>query len=318
METINSIFSKYKVALCFIINYDHELNKENIWREWIEENRDIINVYFFYQDKSKIKSSWILEHLIDPEYIVPTNYVHVIPAYMSILTYAFRKDFKNQWFSLLTDSCCPIISPRRFRYLFFKNNHSTLMSWRSAWWNPRFQLRANLAFLPEKLHLANDPWFVMKREDVLLCMSFRREYHKIYDIICKGEIANESLFAIIFKTYNRLNMIEDKITHVTDWSRMTSTTSPYVFKEDTIVNRGFIEEALKKNKKAMFIRKIDKHFPEEVIKYYLYEYSKKKDADLTWNEHGIINHWITGLYMWLWCVLILIILSRFIYFVLEA
>jgi hypothetical protein len=32
-----------KVALCFIISYDHSLNKEDIWREWTEANADIIN-----------------------------------------------------------------------------------------------------------------------------------------------------------------------------------------------------------------------------------------------------------------------------------
>ena len=45
-----------KIALCFIINYEHILNKEDIWREWIEPNKDIINVYFFYKDFRKIKS----------------------------------------------------------------------------------------------------------------------------------------------------------------------------------------------------------------------------------------------------------------------
>ena len=37
-----------KIALCFIISYDHILNKEDIWKEWIEFNKDIINVYFYY------------------------------------------------------------------------------------------------------------------------------------------------------------------------------------------------------------------------------------------------------------------------------
>ena len=44
-----------KIALCFIISYDHILNKEHIWRKWIEPNKDIINVYFYYKDIKKIK-----------------------------------------------------------------------------------------------------------------------------------------------------------------------------------------------------------------------------------------------------------------------
>ena len=104
-----------KVALCFIINYEHILNKENIWREWIEPNKDIINVYFYYKNLTKIKSEWILKHTIPPNLIHETSYYHVIPAYLSIMNFAYTQDKENQWFCMLTDSCCPIISPKKFR-----------------------------------------------------------------------------------------------------------------------------------------------------------------------------------------------------------
>ena len=99
-----------KIALCFIISYEHILNKEHIWREWIEPNKDIINVYFFYKDFKKIKSQWIREHTIPSTAIVETDYYHVIPAYLSILNFAMGHDNENMWFALLTDACCPIIS----------------------------------------------------------------------------------------------------------------------------------------------------------------------------------------------------------------
>ena len=108
-----------KIALCFIISYDHILNKEDIWKEWIEFNKDIINVYFYYKDYKKIKSNWIREHAIPLKYIHETNYYHVIPAYLSVMSFALSHDIANNWFCMLTDSCCPIISPKRFRYLFF-------------------------------------------------------------------------------------------------------------------------------------------------------------------------------------------------------
>ena len=108
-----------KVALCFIINYDHILNKEHIWREWIEPNEDIINTYFYYKNLTKIKSPWILKHTIPPHLIHETSYYHVIPAYLSIMNFAYTEDKENQWFCMLTDSCCPIISPKKFRYLFY-------------------------------------------------------------------------------------------------------------------------------------------------------------------------------------------------------
>ena len=32
-----------KIALCFIISYEHVLNKEQLWIDWINPNKDIIN-----------------------------------------------------------------------------------------------------------------------------------------------------------------------------------------------------------------------------------------------------------------------------------
>ena len=49
-----------KIALCFIISYEHILNKEDIWKQWIEPNKDIINTYFYYKDITKIKSVLII------------------------------------------------------------------------------------------------------------------------------------------------------------------------------------------------------------------------------------------------------------------
>ena len=138
-----------KIALCFIINYDHILNKEHIWRKWIEENNDIINVYFYYKDINKIKSQWILQHTIPPSFIQETSYYHVIPAYLSLMTFATNHDKENQWFCLLTDSCCPIISPKKFRYLFYKHYEKTIMKWQKEWWNIDIHKRANLSLLPQ-------------------------------------------------------------------------------------------------------------------------------------------------------------------------
>jgi len=309
---VNTSLSKPKVALCFIINYDHVLNKEAIWREWIDANQDIINVYFFYRDKRKIESPWIRSHLVDPEYIVKTSYLHVVPAYMNLLSFAYKKDPNNQWFCLLTDSCCPIVSPRRFRYLFFKNYRNTLLSWRFAWWNPFYHKRANLVLLPTDLHLGNTPWFVVKREHVLLFQKFMQEKKDLYHLICSGGLANESIFAIIFKVYSLLPRIQCEVTHLTDWSRMSSSTSPYVFRHDTTENRMFIQDALKQNKKGMFLRKVGREFPDETIRYYLYEYNKKKDLDLRWKERirFMDNEnwdWVIELLLWMMVMLTFIV-----------
>jgi len=262
-----------KIALCFIINYDHILNKENIWREWIEPNKDIINVYFFYKEFNKIKSQWIRDHAIPPTCIVDTSYYHVIPAYLSILNFACKHDELNKWYCLLTDSCCPIISPKRFRYLFYQHYNSSIFSWKPAWWNPAFHKRGNLAKLPTELWLANDPWFVLTKENIKQIFHFVTTQHTLTKTICEGGLANESLFAIIFKFYKELEPNSHIIcasTHLADWYRRSSTTSPHIFKEEDEEDITFIDKELERNKYTMFIRKVAPEFPDQILRYYIF------------------------------------------------
>ena len=272
-----------KVALCFIISYEHILNKEEIWKTWIEPNKDIINVYFYYKDINKIKSPWIMNHTIPPDYIHETSYYHVIPAYLSILSFAVKQDASNQWFCLLTDSCCPIVSPRRFRYMFFNYYNKSLLSWKRAWWNISFHKRANLQHLPSELHLGNDPWFVMKRENVLQTMQFVKTQQPIVKTVCDGGLANESLFAIIMCACKQLETkgsVISAVTHLTDWNRMSSFTSPHTFKDANSVDIKFIDTELEKNKYALFIRKMAPEFPDDILSGYIYEKNKQRDDAL--------------------------------------
>lgn len=301
-----------KIALCFIINYQHILNKEDIWKEWIEQNKDIINVYFFYKDFNKIKSRWIMEHTIQPNYIVETSYYHVIPAYLSILNYAFKHDEDNKWFCMLTDSCCPIITPKRFRYLFYKHYNQSMFSWKAAWWNPNFHKRANLAKLPKELWLAHDPWFVLTRENVKQVFHFVSTQQTITKTICDGGLANESLFAIIFKFYKELDSkshINCVVTHLSDWNRQSSTTSPHVFKDANEEDINFIDKELERNLYAMFIRKVAPEFPDEILRQYIYKNDDElvivEPYEMIYNRYQIMVK--KGLYF-LTCIMVLYIL----------
>jgi len=275
-----------KVALCFIINYEHILNKEDIWREWIKPNQDIINVYFYYKDFKKIKSEWIIKHTMPPKFIYETSYYHVIPAYLSLMNFALQHDVNNNWFCFLTDSCCPIISPIKFRHLFYTHYSKSIFSWKKAWWNIQFHKRANLAALPEELHLANDPWFVMKRENIVQCIHFANNRQNMTRTICKGGLANESLFAIIMYMCKQLNTknIISAVSHTADWCRMTNSTSPHLFKSANDQDIKFIKKSLSKDKYVMFIRKVAPEFPNEVLNYFIYEHSKNEDNKLVLKE----------------------------------
>jgi hypothetical protein len=270
-----------KVALCFIISYEHILNKESIWKKWIESNKDIINVYFFYKDKKCINSKWILDHCIPENFIYETNYYNVVPAYLSLFRYALLHDKQNLWLCMLTDSCVPIVSPQKFRYMFFKYHQYSLFSWKRAWWNIKFHTRANLNLLDSKFHLGNDPYFIISREYALYCLSFLKYNTQMSNTIISGGLANESFFAIALEFQSKLDnsLIINKPSHMVDWSRMKSATSPYLFKEESTVNNNFIEKNLP-NDNYLFLRKVHKDLPDSYLEFYIYDYNKKKDNNL--------------------------------------
>ena len=195
--------------------------------------------------------------------------------------FAMKHDVNNQWFCILTDSCCPIISPRKFRYLFYNYYNKSILSWKKAWWNVDYHKRANLALLPEDFRLANDPWFVMKRENVLQCLHFANFQKKIKETICNGGLANESLFAIIMYANRQLkDDVICAVSHTTDWSRRTSSTSPHLFKEGNETDIQFINKSLEIDKYVMFIRKVAPEFSDALLREYIYEKSKEEDDKL--------------------------------------
>lgn len=263
-----------KAALCFIINYEHVLHKEPLWRNWIEPNKDILNVYFFYEDYNKIRSNWIRTHCIPPQYIVPTTYYQVVPAYMRILQFASLFE-ENQWFCLLTDTCCPIVSPYVFRQRFIENMDKSIIRCKPAWWNPDYTKRANLHKIPRDLWLANDPWFILTREHVLFIIHGLKSHSSVAATICAGGLANESIFAIFlylggFWRPSAPNLsIINACSHITDWTQPASATSPHIFKEGTADEILMIEDGLKTECNALFIRKVHSTFPEEILKKYI-------------------------------------------------
>ena len=260
-----------KIALCFIISYEQILNKEALWREWIDENKDIINVYFHYRELATIQSQWICSHAIPKKYIVKTLYYHVVPAYMNLLRYAKMIDAQNQWFCLLTDSCVPIISPLKFRQLFFENYHSSIMKWSRSWWNINLHKRANLRLLDSSHHLANDPWFILCKTDLNSILRFTTEDLHLFNTVCRGGLANESIFAIILFIKDRFRHVINTPSHVTDWVRMSSATSPHLFIKGDDKDVAFIDDFLKKNTRTVFLRKVHRHFPDDLLSSIVYD-----------------------------------------------
>jgi hypothetical protein len=86
-------------------------------------------------------------------------------------------------------------------------------------------------------------------------------------LICKGIIANESIFAIIL---HKENNIINRESYIVDWKRMESPTSPYTFRDKDLTRDTLFIEEKKRDKNIMFIRKIGKEFPDEILKKYIF------------------------------------------------
>lgn len=258
---------KPKVALCFIISYEHVLQKEIYWCKWINENKDLFNIYFHYKDKRKIKSKWILNYCIPEKYISETSYYHVVPAYMSLLTYAYNHSKENQWFCMLTDSCVPIISPKKFKKMFEDNYNKSIIKCNKAHWNVELHQRANLKYFSKEFQLVNDPWFTLCRYHVHLCVLFMVGKNGLYEKINKGGLANESLFAIVLKTFNEFdkNKLINSSSTICDWNRMSTPTSPHLFNECSEKDEEIIMKLLKDNPYSLFLRKVNYKFPDEKL-----------------------------------------------------
>jgi len=110
----------------------------------------------------------------------------------------------------------------------------------------------------------------MKREDVKKSIVYSNVNTHIFKTICSGDVANESIFAIMLYSFNELQNAKSSVTHATDWSRMTSATSPHVFKEGNAADVKFITNSVDTNRYTMFIRKVDKCFPDNKLLEIIY------------------------------------------------
>jgi hypothetical protein len=307
-----------KVALCFIISYQHILNKEQIWIDWIKENQDIINVYFHYKDINLIKSPWIKMYTIPPKYVHETSYYHVVPAYMALMTYAFHHDNNNLWFCMLSDSCVPIISPAKFRELFFNHYQASIFKWKPAYWNINIHRRANLRLFKKEYWLANDPWFTLSRSHVHKCILFMAAKNNIYRTVNEGGLANESIFAIMLQTFNELTnskLLVNDVSTITDWSRMSSPTSPFLFKEGNEENINIIKNLLKENKYSIFLRKVDRSFPDQTI-YDLMDCDLGHSYDML---HNVLKPKKKASHnIWVWNVIYILFIGSFVWLMMSV
>jgi hypothetical protein len=94
----------------------------------------------------------------------------------------------------------------------------------------------------------------------------------LYQLICKGGLANESIFAIMLETYLELGVLaKHKIINssstLCNWDKMSTPTSPYLFDHGTQYDVDYIKNHITAD--TIFIRKISPNFPDKILHYFI-------------------------------------------------
>jgi hypothetical protein len=220
---------------------------------------------------------------------VRTSYYHMVEAYMSSLAFAWHRVPATRWFCLLTQSCVPLVSPAVFRQRFEVDGEVSFLRWSEPWWPVNFHRRANLPSLPAACRLGHDPWFVLTRDDVACCLAFRRQQPALYRHICRGGLANESLFAIALHLGGRLAGVRNQRTTAVDWSRRTSATSPYTFRNDKDHlprDVAFVRLQQQEHPCLLFLRKVAPDYPDTLLDEFI-RLSDKRDPAPTHSRYTL-------------------------------
>ena len=77
--------------------------------------------------------------------------------------------------------------------------------------------------------------------------------------------SSQMLYFPKIKSFAEFMKLINESATLSDWTRMASPTSPYLFKEASLENINIISNLLKENKYAMFLRKVHKCFPDSTI-----------------------------------------------------
>ena len=133
------------------------------------------------------------------------------------------------------------------------------------WWDTGYNDRGNTSKFSTKARLGNSEWCALCNEDIRTII-YAWDNTQIISTILKKPQADESIFSVTLYLTNRFkNTINESIT-IMDWERDPYGLQPHMFsKPYTQEDKNIIKSIAKHNKFAMFIRKVDSSFPDEVI-----------------------------------------------------
>lgn len=253
------------ITFCFIVTKD--LTKENIWREWfsdLKKEKIKYRILTHCSNPNNILSPWLKCTLIPTNYLKPTSWQFHTNATLSLYEYANNMT-NSSWYSLHSESCVPIITAKKFaqNYNNYKNN--TIMWHTKIWWDPFTINRANLKYIDKELHYVNQEWIILCKEDLNNICELKNKDLTLTNLLLTAPAADESLVSVFLKKINNFKNVINKYITIVDWKRTPNGNNPYTFKNWTEEDKETVNNFIKDNDLIMFLRKVDKDFPDEVL-----------------------------------------------------
>jgi hypothetical protein len=122
----------------------------------------------------------------------------------------------------------------------------------------------------------------------------------------------------MLQTFNELtnqNLLVNDVSTITDWSRMSSPTSPFLFKEGNEENINIIKKLLKENKYSIFLRKVDRSFPDQTI-YDLMDYDCGHNYDMLHNVLKLKKK--ASHNIWFWNMIYILFIGTFVWLTMSV
>ena len=261
--------SNNSITFCFLVTND--LSKEELWIQWFNELKKyniFVNIFTHCSQPSNIKSEWLKKTLVSKEYIKPTQWGFIIDATFSLYKYSIEKS-DSSWFSIHTETCVPIISSAKFAEYFHKYKNNSLLDYCKIWWDPTKINRGNLHFIPKEHHYAHQQCCILCKEDIKQILMLAEKEKELVKIIASAPCGDESIIAVFLSIVNNFENVISKRTTLVDWERTPNGNNPYTFKYWTDQDKEMVNKLKKNNELFMFLRKIDKEFPVDVLQEFI-------------------------------------------------
>lgn len=253
------------VSFCFLVTRD--LVKEDIWREWFSYFDSVqfpYKVFTHCSNPDAITSEWLRSTLIPISKMKPSSWGFLMKSTLSLYEEAYTNSM-HKWFTLHSESCVPIISPKDFISIYTQWKDNSFIKVGPIWWDVTKTHRANLHVVAADHRMAHSEWMIVSHIDLESILVFSKQ-NSVSDILLSGVCADESYVGTCLSLLNRLSNVKKEVVTFVDWKRSPNGNNPYTFgkwsNEDTMT----INSAFHDNKYIMFLRKVSADMDDTIIR----------------------------------------------------